>query len=124
MPEILLGQSTETFSGIALTQYVNDQNETHFNNIVGAILGLGVTVVATSLCPPLARIIATGLGVELALNLVIDVVEKALDDNDLESTLKRMKEGDSLKVTTKFYEWSSSSGQSYTYYSTESYQIV
>lgn len=124
MATTLLGQSTKTFSGMALTKYVNNEKGTHYDNIAEAVVGLSVSVVATAIFPPMAAAIATGLGISIALSVVIDAIEEALDDDDLESIVGRMKEGDSLRVTTKFYEWSSGSGNSYTYYSTESYKIV
>lgn len=72
----------------------------------------------------MAAAIAGSLGLVISIDAVIKAVEEALDNNDFESTIKKMKEGDSLRVTTKFYEWSSGSENHYTWYSEESYKIV
>lgn len=124
MPTRLLGTDVSTFSGIKLTKYVNDAQGSDFDDIAEAVTGLGVGVVATSLFPPMAATIATALGLGLATKGVVDAITKALDDNDLGSMIERMKEGDELKVTTEFYEWSSSSGNHYTWYAEEIFEIL
>ncbi len=72
----------------------------------------------------MAGVIATALGLALATKTVVDAIIGGFDDSDLKSTIKKMDDDDSLKVTTKFYEWSSGSGNSYTYTTTITYSIV
>ncbi|WP_026895344.1 hypothetical protein [Clostridiisalibacter paucivorans] len=124
MASRLLKEESKTFSGMKLTQYVNEENGTNFDNIVEAVAGLGIAAVGAAVTNPMASAIATALGLALAIDAVIDAVTEALDDSDLESTIKKMDEGDSLKVITKFYEWSSGSGNHYTWYSEEEFEIV
>lgn len=124
MPSRLIRTSTDVFSGIELVKYVNRHRGTEYDDIKNAILGLGLSVVATSVFPPIAAAIATNLGIGYSFVSVVAAIEKGLDDNDLSSTIDRMREGDSLKITTKFYEWCSSNGNSCTLYSDESFRIV
>ncbi len=72
----------------------------------------------------MAGLIATALGLAIATKTVIDVIIAGFDDSDLSSVIKSMGDDDSLKVTTKFYEWSSGGGNSYTYYTDISYSII
>ncbi len=48
MPSTLLKTTTETFTGIKLTQYVNDANGTDYDILSAGILGLGIGVVSAS----------------------------------------------------------------------------
>ncbi|WP_018250276.1 hypothetical protein [Orenia marismortui] len=120
----LLDQETKTFSGMELTKYVNNAKGTEFDNLEAAIQGLGLTVAGIVITNPMASAITTTIGVGVSLSTVYDAVIAAIDDSDLESTIDRMKEGNSLRVTTKFYEWSFGDGNHVTYYSNVSYTIV
>lgn len=120
----LLGQSTNIYTGMELTKYVNNANGSEYANIAEAVLGAGTAVVGLAVFPPVAAGIAATLGLAMAADAVISTIEAALDDHDLGSTIERMVEGDSLKIVTKFYEWSSGSGNSYTWYCTEVFSIV
>ncbi len=124
MASRLLDSTTTTFSDIELTQYVNEQRGTNFSDIVEAVGNLGIAAVGISLLGPMAIKIAGLLSVGIGMADVIDALTESLDSNSLTNTVNRMKEGDKLKVTTSFYEWSSGSGNHYTYYSENTYTIV
>ncbi|MFT5875644.1 MAG: hypothetical protein ACI8WT_004638 [Clostridium sp.] len=124
MGERYLNQEIHYFSDVEIAQYANDVKGTHFDGITATVSGLGISVVATSAFPPMAAAIATGLGLAFAINGVIDAIETAFNDSDLESVIDSMHDGQTLKVVTKYYEWSSASGNSYTYYSKETYTIL
>jgi|GEM_PF-2544542 len=124
MPSTLLKTTTQTYSGTKLAQYVNDAQGTEFDTITIAIASLGIGVVSVACGKKMAGLIATALGLAIATKTVIDAILAGFDDSDLKSMIKKMGDDDSLKVTTKFYEWSSGGGSSYTYYTEISYSIV
>lgn len=120
----LLETKTKTYSDVALVKYVNNRYNKSFGSIVTALTGLGTSTVTAVVATGLASSIATALGLGIAFTTVVDVVESGLKSDGLGSVLSRMKKGQSLKVTTKFYEWSSGNGNSYTYYSKETFSLV
>lgn len=107
-----------------LTQYVNDAQGTEYDKITTVVIELGIGVVSTACGKKMAGVIATALSLAIAINEVIKAIIAGFDNSDLQSTIKKMGDNDSLKVTTKFYEWSSGGGSSYTYYTEISYSIV
>ena len=123
MPSRLLGQTTQTFSDIKLAQYVNDARGTNFANISVAIASLGIGAVSYTK-RPMAAFIANVLGLAMTLETVINTIIAGFDDSDLNSVVDQMEPGDKLMVVTKYYEYSTAGGVSYTYYADETYIII
>lgn len=124
MPSTLLKTTTQTFTGNALTKYVNDSYGTTFTKIAAAITSLGISVVSAVCGKKMAGVIATALGLSIGAETVINSIIAGFDDSDLSSQINKLDDDDSLKVTTKFYEYSSGSGNAYTYYTVETYSII
>lgn len=124
MPERLLKTQSTVFSNQKLTDYVNASKGTNFGNIATAATGLGGTVAGIVTKNPIALGISAALGLGLGMATVVSAVEEALDPGSLTNTYRRMSASNKLKVTTNFYEWSSMNGNSYTYYSKNTYTIV
>lgn len=124
MPSKLLKTTTKTFSGIELTNYVNDARGTEYEVLSAAIIGAGISIVSAACGKKMSGVIATALGLTIGASTVVNAIIAGFDDSDLSSTIKKMDDDDKLKVTTKFYEWSSGSGNSYTYTTKVTYAIV
>lgn len=124
MPTRLIKKDVQIFSGIELTKYVNKSKGTEFETLIEAIIGIGLIAVGLVIKNSMAKAIAESIGIGLEIDAAIKAVKAALDDSDLEDVIDRMEEGDSLKVTTYFYEWSSGSGNHYTWFSEVEYEIV
>ena len=121
---ILMKQTTEYFSGTALTTYLNQEKGTTFRNLPEAITNLGVGLVTLALVSPLALEISKALGLALALQTVIDTVEAGIKTEKLQPVLDEIGTTGTLEVTTSFYEWISGSGNHTAYYTEEEYRAV
>lgn len=120
----LLKTRSKTFSDIELTKYVNNYYSKGYANIVDAVASAGVSGVGIAVKKPVAAAIAAVLGLAISTTVAVNAIMDGLDKYGLKNTIARMKKGQKLKVTTKFYEWSSGNGNSYTYYTVESFSIV
>lgn len=116
MTERLIKSTTERFSGDDIAIYVNEEYGTNYEDVALALVALGVSAVTFAIIPVLAIEMATLLSLGITTSTVVEEIRKAMESEDLGSVLQSLG-GKDLKVTTKFYEWLSGSGNHTGYFS-------
>lgn len=132
MAEELLASEHEDFSGTELTQFCNEESSHSYSDIATAIVYLGVAVVAGYVLPGLSGVIASrivaalrAIGVAKSLSAVIGMIEDNGGVAQRQAVISKIaSQGGKMRVTTNFYQWSSGSGNSYTWYTTTTYTWV
>ena len=128
----LLTSKDEDFSGDELADFCNEESGHSYSDLGTAIVFLGLSVVSGYVLPGIAGAVASkivfalrAIGVAKSLSAVISMIEDNGGVAARKAVISKIaSQGGKMRVTTKYYEYTSGSGNSNTHYTTTTYTWV